>query len=1184
MKTTKQNGFIQNAFQRLRCRSWQRVLSNLGYSIFALSLNSGIAHSQTVTSEINGTITDPTNAVLPGASVIAEDVNRGTSFSTTSDSRGSYDLRTLPVGTYTVTVSDTGFQTEVLPPVTLVLNQVAEINFKMKVGANTQVVNVSSDAPLLQTETTELGTIVDANTNVSLPLASRNYLQLALLAPGAVTPNPSLLYNAQTVLSSGQPYINGNRSQDNNFLLDGMENTELSDNLVAFSPAPDAIEEFNLITQNAPAQFGDFEGGIVSVSIKSGTNKFNGDAWEFFRNNVLNANSWSNNLLNSEDGSDVAPTPGLRWNMFGGTLGGPIIKNKLFFFVDYQGQRFDTIGSATPYNAFTAQERAGNFGQICTDPGHGKGSFNGAGICSNAAGQVNDPFTGTPIPNNNISAYIAANADPQLTTYYNSGGGKVNQNVINSPYYPSVSSLLPGSGSVGNPGLLNNFVYSEKTPLNVDQGDFKSDWSISEKNHLFGRYSREQLTSIPVTTFALVAVENETNLIWNGVLDWSHVFNSKVVNDLRGGVDWVQLDEISATSTPANFGATVGISGAAALPLVNGGPSSGWGANGQGLKYDDTLLEAEDNLSVNFGRHSTNIGFQFLRDRVDTFFAGGGGLLGNYTFAGNFTNSPDADLYLGLTNTEEQYFTNKSPGVEPQWGQRSSVFGAYFQDDWKIRSNLTLNLGLRLQINSPFVEVHGDEVNYDPISGQPLYPAGRSLPTTVTFPGLQPHADKNQALYNGYYGIGDWEPRIGFAYTPSITGGRLVVRGAYTVSDYLEGTGNNLRPTQNIPFNLNINLVNTCSGGTSGCNPLQLELNNGIVPSITAPFSGVSLNDWAPNVRPAIDQQWNLTAQQIIGKDTTIQVGYVGQRGTHLMVPEELLQAQLQSNGTVTPSPYFAGNPDLLAQISHVKGTFSVGTQSYNALQAVLQKHLSAGLEAQVSYSYSHCLTNSIGFYTASGQTSAASAYWQNLYNPRAEWGSCFFDLTHDLTANAVYELPIGNNKPLLNHLNPAVNEVVGHWTVSPIYTWHGGFPLTILSGSDYSGTNSGGARANCNAQPRYLKQATAVGIQWFDPTVYSNQSRGAFGTCGVSTVRGPGLDQIDMSLQKNFPMRDSLYLQFRSEFINALNHPIFDAPASTCSGSASVLGTPSPCSVGLGMISASQGQRTIQFALKLYY
>src|SRR5436189_2047324 len=295
--------------------------------------------AQEITAAIVGTVTDPSGAPISGASVTATDTERGTVWTAKTNDAGVYNLPRVPVGNYTVKVSAPGFQTAVHPPFTLVLNQTAPIDVQRKMGKVTETVEVTSTAPILKTETTQVDTIIDSATNDLLPLATRNYVELTLLSPGSVSPDPANFNNGDNTATGARPYINGNREQANNFILDGMDNNQVSDNLLGYTPSPDAIEEFNLITNNAPAEFGNFMGGIVSATLKSGTNSFHGNVWEFLRNDKFNANKWENKI-NSAPNSTIPRDP-LRWNMYGATFGGPIKKNKLFFFVDYQGQRFD---------------------------------------------------------------------------------------------------------------------------------------------------------------------------------------------------------------------------------------------------------------------------------------------------------------------------------------------------------------------------------------------------------------------------------------------------------------------------------------------------------------------------------------------------------------------------------------------------------------------------------------------------------------------------------------------------------------------------------------------------------------------------------------------------------------------------------------------------------------------------
>src|SRR5438874_6772684 len=327
--------------------SWRSVMRQSTRFGFVLLLLVGVlsilqpAWGQEVTAAIVGTVTDPSGAPIKDANVTATDTERGTVRPAKTNDAGAYNITRLPVGTYELKVTAPGFQTSVRPAFTLVLNQTARIDLQMKVGQVTETVEVSGEAPVLQTERTEVSTIIDSQTNDRLPLATRNYVQLTLLAPGAVSPDPTNFNNGDNTANGARPYINGNREQANNFVLDGMDNNQVSDNLLGFTPTPDAIQEFNLITQNASAEFGNFMGGIVNTTIKSGTNAFHGDLFEYFRNDKLNSNQWENGFKGVNSGGAPLPRPTLRWNMFGGTIGGPIIKHKLFFFADYQGQRFD---------------------------------------------------------------------------------------------------------------------------------------------------------------------------------------------------------------------------------------------------------------------------------------------------------------------------------------------------------------------------------------------------------------------------------------------------------------------------------------------------------------------------------------------------------------------------------------------------------------------------------------------------------------------------------------------------------------------------------------------------------------------------------------------------------------------------------------------------------------------------
>src|SRR5438093_805521 len=630
--------------------------------------------AQDVSAAIIGTVTDPSGAPINGAEVTASDADRGTAWTAKTNDSGVYNLPRVPVGNYTVKVTAKGFQTAVRPPFTLVLNQAARLDFQMKMGQVAETVEVTGATPLLKTETGQLDTVIDSRTNVALPLATRNYIQLTLLAPGSIHPDPSTVTTPQNIFSAGRPYINGNREQANNFLLDGMDNNQVSDNLVGFTPSVDAIQEFNLITQNASAEFGNFQGGIVSTSIKSGTNSLHGDVFEFFRNDKLNANKWENGF----DPANVVPKPKLRWNMFGGTVGGPIVKNKLFFFADYQGQRFDHPSSSTPITLFTAAERQGDFSQLLAEKGIQL--YNpcnpGTGVpgvpCTPAA--VRSPFPNNQIPINMINP--------------------VAQALFTSDLYPVPTSTA----------LERNFLNTTHRALNADQGDLKVDYNVSAKDRLSGRYSQGVQDNPGTNSFKLFFDTFGVARLRNGVLNWTHTFSPTVLNEARVGVNYVFVNNGGVDNGLGNVGQDLGIlnandHGPGLLALnISGGAGSpgnpdghmGLGSANVGTQqlFVDTVIQAEDGLIIQHGRHNIHTGFQFWRDRVNSFYAGNNGRTGFMDFSGRFTGlftptttgtgAGEADFFLGMSAS-----FGRGVGNTETWHQRANVIAGYFQDDWR---------------------------------------------------------------------------------------------------------------------------------------------------------------------------------------------------------------------------------------------------------------------------------------------------------------------------------------------------------------------------------------------------------------------------------------------------------------------------------------------------------------------
>jgi hypothetical protein len=731
--------------KRLRLLCW--VLGSVALILMICGTPSALA--QDVTATITGTVTDTSGGAIAGTTITAKSVERGETYTTTTSDSGLYRLSQLPVGHYELRVEKQGFQTSVYPPFELLLNQVGRIDVQMSVGQISQTVEVSGAAPILKTESTQVDTIIDSATNDALPLATRNYVELTLLSPGAIHPDPSSFNNGDNVNAGARPFINGNREQSNNFLLDGVDNNEVSDNLLGYTPSPDAIQEFNLISNNAPAEFGNFQGGIVSATIKSGTNSFHGVVWEFFRNDKLNANQWENKINPTSPAIPVAP---LRWNMFGGTLGGPVIKNKLFFFVDYQGQRFDHPPAGNRISVFTPAEQSGDFSALLNQAKPIQ-LYNpcqaGTGVSGSpcVAATVRTPFPGNQIPISMISPVAAA--------------------LFASPLYPRAI----------NSALTNNAINLKGNAYNSDQGDVKIDYRLSNKDQISGRFTRAEQVDPSTNSVLLLGNGQVVAPIWSVAGDWTRTVSTNILNDARFGWNHVTLNSGTAwDSKVGSFGQSIGIANsnpagiAGLLGLDFGGgtptsPGTGGLTNiGNSMvtqNFDSKVYQFDDGVTWTHGRHTLKFGAQYWFDKITAFYSGNSGSLGGITFGHNFTASAAVnplqntgegmgDFFLGLPTAFGRGLTGGN------WVQTSNVIAGYAQDTWRVSDHLTVNAGLRYEAHTPWVEQNNLQDNYNMQTGN------------IDFAGKN---GASRALYNGVYGGKDFQPRLGFAYTPGWSGG-----------------------------------------------------------------------------------------------------------------------------------------------------------------------------------------------------------------------------------------------------------------------------------------------------------------------------------------------------------------------------------------------------------------------------
>jgi hypothetical protein len=983
-----------------------------------------------------------------------------------------------------------------------------------------------------------------------------------------ITPNLFGFMAAQNTFGTGRPYVNGAREQENNFILDGMDNNQPDNNDVGFVPAPESIEEFNLITGSAPADFGNYLGGVVNVTTKSGTNDFHGSLYEYLRRGGLNANSWQNNHAcepltpttsicgRDAAGNQIAPRSPMHYDNFGVSFGGPLVKNKLFFFTNYNESLFSQPATITQLNLIPQVERNGDFSAICT------AGFTG-GICNNHAQQLYNPFSSatpalrTPYLNNLISPAT-----------FNSAAS----NIINSPLYPAGATA-------------NN---SNQFRTNSYQGLVKIDFVPSENDHVMGRYSQQFVTAPTSNSIGLLGNADKTFPLKNLVIDEVHTFSGSLLNDARVGFAYFPVTEGFSNPTGQNLPATFGIAGVTSnfLPAMVFGGGSTLGTIGNNdlvQSFHDTTLQFEDTVTWTHGRHSIHAGFEAYHYIMNDLYPGNAGLAGQFTFTGQFTGNTGnsggnaaADFLLGLPEDVAQ--GNGGGGTKYL---RNSLFGIFGQDNWRIKDNLTLNLGLRWEEITARTTSNGQDVNFNLITGAPTIGSG----------------------YNTYNGIGNFQPRLGLAWQPRWGGSwtkNTVIRAAYGISSFMEANGVNNLPYQNPPFvqghevnffglgTPNTNLSQGFSGfPASACTVAALQALS------PACIQGATLHLTNPNLRPAMDQQWNLSIQRQLGSRTSIQVGYVGNKIDHMSDIFIFNQQQLVG-GVPVPGPFAqalinccgAGNSPT------IRFNDSSGIQRYNALQVTVAQRAWEGLQFQTNYTWSKCMTNSLGYFGPFGDEEALPGsisqtnfgfFFQNAYNAKGDYGRCISDAAGLLNGYLLYDLPFGKGRRFGGGLAPVVNTIIGGWSVASNFTFHTGFALYPHAASDSSNTNSASPRPNCVAgvsqsgsgqftDPNNPLTLGILGPHFLNPASVVPGTPGTFGNCAAGSFRGPGLATSDLDITKTFNISERTNFQFMTQFINWTNTPILGAPNTT-------QGSPT-----FGVITSSNPGRQVQFGLKLNF
>lgn len=1132
--------------------------------------------AQTITGTIGGTVTDSAGAIMPGAAIKATNQSTGVTTSATTTRSGTYSIQFLPIGAYTITASMTGFQTDSIGPFQLGIDQIAKIDVKLQIGNTSTTVNVSAETtPLLQTQDATLGTTISGSTMVNMPINGLNYQFATLFVPGAVLPSVSSMAgadgNERNADWYGSPSFNGARGQNNNYVMDGIEINETLNNFSGYNPAPDAIQEMRVITGNANAEYGNVSGGEVLVVTRGGTNKYHGSAYEFFQNNGLSANSWANNYKG-------IPLPAFTQNQFGATFGGPIRGDRLFFFVDYEGFRYHTGGLGTATVA-TAKMRTGDFSELLSDQYSNIQLYNNqlGGGFSNAVPYVNNRIQ----IKNPVAQFLFAH--PEL--------------------YP-----LPNATPTAGQGDLNNYQGFTKGQTVNNQGDVRVDYKVRDNDSMMARYTYgDALDSTVHPVIPVIFPSANDYPFQNAVLNWVHQVSPAMVNEFRVGFSRTVYDQAIPSDPSGAFGnngnSVVGIpftgqAFAGFSDIVLGSNESNVGTKAIVNQFHENNFYYGDNFNWQHGRHNTKFGVQILRYQQNSFYPGNAGALGSFDYSGNYTEN---NLFPCSTTTNAaqpcapgygfaDFVMNQSDavnvgGVAGPTGQRQYRDAAYVQDDWKLRDNLTVNLGLRYGWDQPIYEVNDKQANLSKDAIE--HPSPLNGASSIQYAGKN---GASRALYDPYY----WQfmPRVGFALQVSP---RFVLRGAYGITDDLEGTGTNHRLTQNAPFLSQFGYSTAPPSNTSGGGTPILAQNGFKLSSGNVSYTNNNFNAFPANLRPALVQQFNLGWQMLMTRNTTAQMGYVGNIARHLTVP-------VQANQFASPATYNLAVDDCTSPdsapfcgIVSNQGNFyiteSEAVSNYNALQATLHHQNANGLEGTLNYTWAKSMTNNAGFYGV-GDVSDSTSFYQNIYDPMGDYAPAPEDTRHSVNANAVYSLPFGKGRHFGNGWNTLTDQVLGGWQLSGDAILYSGFPIKISTPIRYD-VYANTAHAihfrpmritHRTTQNWFGTDQSAIPCLSYDANgntidngtcAYGAESYNAFGNAQNGSERAPGYREIDLSAFKTFHITETHTLELRGDAFNAFNMASYAAPAS------SNVTAYRPNNPGFGLITATNStQRVMQVSM----
>lgn len=1111
---------------------------------------------------IVGTITDPTGGAVPNAKITLTETATSVKYELETSGSGDYVRPALKPGVYSIEVTAPGFKRTVQEGVILTAGDRTAINVQLQVGDVGQSIEVSAEAPVLQTESPVLGHDLNTKAVTELPVGGqRIFTFLARVTPGVVPAEGGARDEAGGGFSANGVRSNG----QNNFLLNGVDNNVnvidfLNQTSFVVGPALDAIGEMRIMTNGYGAEYGRGAGGVVDVTLKSGTNQLHGSAWEYLQNNALDANRWENN----RNGTPIGP---FRQNQFGVSAGGPILKNKLFIFGDYQGTRISStggayanLGTSSSFTIPTAAMKNGDFSSLLGPAVEGT---------SVPQGQIFDPLSGgtrTPFPNNQIpSSRFDPAAQKIMALFPNTNA-------------PIVQGGIP----------VNDYFTTTSGTWNTDQGDTRVDYHLSDKDSIFGSLSWADTNKfngqpLPGALDATYFNSNaEVDLSRNAMISHTRVWSPSILSETRVAFTRLVTSRVQADPNTDQF-AAFGIGGYnptttlnGGLPSVNVGRYSGFGASDWlPSKEYNNVWDFIENVSITKGSHAMKFGaefrpigfpfFQVPSPHGDLTFSQNSTSYASHAGGiNNLTGDEMASFLLG-TIYQGQISTNNFISSQKR------AYAFYGQDDWKVNSKLTVNIGLRYELFSPIDEKFGRQSTFD-FNNLTLYiPKGKdqNAPLPPNFATAFPQVKVSRGAVPSTlipWDKFDFGPRIGIAYQLTQ---KTVVRIGYGIFyGGEENQGGYPNRGEAVPFNETVNL-DRGSATDFAPSPYFTTLSAGFPSNVFALPAPVSFRAVEQNFRNPLVHKWNVAVQRDLGHNIGLELSYVGNHQAHQVDNPDPNAALINPNPNI-PSNTLRPYPN----IGGIADTASFGFGNYDGLETKIEKKYSSGLQFLGSYTWGHAFSTTGTTLTGSSNFGAIDPH-----NESAAYSSAAWDIRHSVVISANYELPFGKGKLFGSNWNRLTDSLLGNWQFNTIGTFRTGPPISLGT------TNCVGTWGHCGPDvvpgkdPKNAPPGGRRPAEWFDtsavtfPHVLPN-GFGTPGNLGLQALNRPGQRSVDVSLFKAFPITERIAVQFRAEAFNLANTPQWGEPNSQ-------QGNPA-----FGQITSTQSgtERHVQFALRVSF